>query len=600
MSDQSISIATYSNRDLSIHAITDQQWIVDNYSQVENDTFIYRKFFEKTLTLVRNQDNILPIQGLADSRFKMIHWGDYPTVFAERLAYYTPFETAAIEDFDWKTITQSDKILLVINKKEIQQNNVELLNQISRYRNQIILINLEEIENLVYFSNLPSILQAYESNAVTEDWAAQMVFGGIQAKGALPVSLSGDFLKGLKNASTPIIRFSYMLPKAANMNAEKLGEIEKIMTRAIRKKATPGGQIIAVKSGKVIYYESFGHFTYDKIQPVDNLNLYDLASITKASATTLATMKLYEEGLLDTESQLKQYVTQSEKSPSRNLKIRHLLTHRSGLSANAPIAKYVRIKDTVSTTFKAYFANHNSKKYSVKIAENRYMNQAVQRELWREIYKIRPARKQGYLYSDVNFAIMQNVNESISGKSLDDYLNHNIYNPLGVHRLLFNPLRVYQKHTIVPTILDKKWRHKILQGEVHDETAALLGGVGGNAGLFGNANDLAVIYEMLLNQGTYGGEKIFEPKTIEHFIYKRYSGHRGLGFDRKGAGCYASASKLTFGHSGYTGTCVWADPKNDLIYVFLSNRVHPDPKNKRLIALNTRTLVHRAIYKAIN
>lgn len=597
--EQSTASNVYTNRELTLLSIDDKQWLSANYDRIATDSFLYRQFFEKSLTLVQNKQENLPIKNVEDKRFKVVYWGEFPTNFVERLAYYCQYELSTIENFIWNTITQSDQIFLVLNQKDISKEDFELLEQIYHYRKQIVIVNFEEVQNLLFHTDFPTIVQAYESNAVTQDWTAQLLFGGIQAKGQLPISLSDDFPKGIKNAETSVIRFSYNLPEAAGMDSKRLMDIDKIMARAIRKKAIPGGQVMAIKSGKVVYYESFGHYTYDKSKVVHNLNLYDLASVTKTSATTLAMMRLYDDGLLDTEKRLKDYVPKRSKSPSRNLRIRHLLTHRTGLPPNAPISKYVRIKDTASIVYRGYFATQISDKYSVRIAENRFMNKSVQQELWNTIYKIRPAQKRGYLYSDVNFALLQNATETIAGESMDNYLDRYIYQRLGLNYLTFNPLRKIDKSIIVPTALDKKWRHKVLQGEVHDELAALLGGVGGNAGLFSNANDLAVLYQMLLNNGSYAGEKVFDAATIDHFIYKRYSGHRSLGFDRRGAGCYKGASRQTFGHSGYTGTCVWVDPEDELIYVFLSNRVHPNPKNNKLMRLNTRTLVHRTFYKAM-
>lgn len=597
----SLTDTTYTNRDLTLASITDREWLTVNYDGIATDTFLYRTFFEKSLTLVQNKLGEVPFRDISEQRFKLVYFGNYPAALAERLAYYCDFETIRADAYSWQTITKLDNILLIINQLNIEKENVtDFLEAAYAHKNQVTVVNFEHINNLLYFSKYPTVLQVYESNAVTEDLAVQVLFGGLQAKGILPITLSNDFQKGQGDRNTPIIRLSYTLPEAVKMNPKRLGEIDNIMARAIRKKAIPGGQVMVIKSGQVVHYQSYGYFTYDKIQAVHNLNLYDLASVTKAFGTTLATMKLYDDGLLDVEKTLKDYVPNSQKSPSRNLKIRHLLTHRTGLPPNAPISKYVRIQDTVSATYKAYFASHNSQKYSVKIAENQYMTKQVQAELWQTIYKIRPSRSRNYLYSDVNLALVQGVNEAIAGEAIDAYLDRYVYHRLGLNKLLFNPLRVYQKEFIAPTILDKKWRRCLLQGEVHDEMAALFGGVSGNAGLFANANDLGALSQMLLNKGTYAGEQVFTSKTIEDFIYKKHSGHRALGFDKKGAGCYEGASKETFGHSGYTGTCVWIDPKAELIYIFLSNRVYPDPKNMKLMELDTRRLIHRTIYKALN
>jgi CubicO group peptidase (beta-lactamase class C family) len=598
--DTSLTDTTYANRALSLFSITDKQWLEVHYEQIATDTFLCRTFFEKSLTLVQNKLENIPFKDISEQKFKLVYFGNYPSAFAERLAYYCDFETIKAELYSWETVTESDNILLVINQLNIDKESfADFFEGAYPYKNQITVINFEQIKNLLYCSKYPTVLQIYESNAITQDWAAQLIFGGIQAKGLFPITLSDNFQKGQGDTSTPIIRLRYTLPESVNMNAKRLGDIEKIMARAIRKKAIPGGQVMVIKSGQVVHYQSYGNFTYDKNQAVHNLNLYDVASVTKAFGTTLATMKLYDDGLLDIEKRLKDYVPKSQKSPSRNLKIRHLLTHRTGLPPNAPISKYVRIKDTVSTAYKAYFASHNSKEYPIKIVESQYMSKQVQQELWNEIYKIRPGRSRNYLYSDVNFALIQSVNETISGEKMDKYLDRYIYHRLGLNKLLFNPLKKYSKDFIAPTILDKKWRYGLLQGEVHDEMAALLGGVSGNAGLFANANELGILSQMLLNRGNYAGEEIFSSKTVNDFTAKKYSGHRALGFDKKGAGCYEGASKETFGHSGYTGTCVWIDPQMNLIYIFLSNRVYPDPKNTKLMDLKTRKLVHRAIYKSL-
>lgn len=596
--EQTTITKTYSNRELTLQSIDDTTWLSKYADQIETDTFLYRQFFKKSLTLLQNKHQGLPIRQLKNKQFDVVYWGDFPTIFMERLAYYCRFDFSSIDKFAWNDLSENNQVFLVINQKAISKSDIELIKKIHSYQNQVIIINLETIQNLSYLSDFPTIVQVYESNAVTQDWIAQLLFGGIQAEGKLPVSINNHFPKGIKNATTPVIRLSYNLPEAADMNSNKLKDIDRIMARAIRKKAIPGGQIMAIKSGKVIYYQSFGYFTYDKKKPVHNLNLYDVASITKTAATTLAVMKLYEEGLLDTEKRLKNYIERG-RFPSRNLKIRHLLTHRSGLPSNPFISKYVRIQDTTSAAYQSYFSTHRSDLFSVEITENLFMNESVQNEVWNAIYKTRSLRNRDYLYSDVNFALLQNVTEVISGKSMDTYLNTQVYQPLGLNYLRFRPLEAFEKSMIVPSVLDTKWRHTILQGEVHDELAALFGGVGGNAGLFSNANDLAILHQMLLNNGYYGGEQIFDKSTIDHFIYKKHTGHRGLGFDKKGAGCYKGASRQTFGHSGYTGTCVWVDAEQELIYIFLSNRVYPNPKNDKLMELNTRAKIHKVFYKAI-
>ena len=259
-------------------------------------------------------------------------------------------------------------------------------------------------------------------------------------------------------------------------------------------------------------------------------------------------------------------------------------------------------KNQNSKKHKQYFSTYQNENFPIQITENLFMSSEVEEKLWKDIAKIRPSRKRKYQYSDLNFEILQQFIQTKTKYSLKKYLNQEFYDPLGLHNLTFNPLDSKNKQAIIPTVQDKKWRNKLLKGEVHDETAALLGGVAGHAGLFSNANDLVILGQLLLNKGVYGGKRYLEEETVELFTKRQY-GHRGLGFDvktSKGApGCYTGASKGTFGHSGFTGTCIWIDPIENMVYVFLSNRVHPNPKNKKLIQLKTRERIHRLAYKAL-
>lgn len=588
-----------SNHNLSKLSISDQAWVDENYEQIETDTFVYRTFFEKTLTLVANERQVLPITQPLDRQFKVVYFGEKPIYFENRLAYYAAFQSFSSEEFNWKSVKEEDVIFLVIHQTVLTNKEQSILDKINLYANQIVVLNFENIKNLVYFQSFPTVIQNYEDNLVTQDWSAQLIFGGIQAKGKLPVTISDKFKKGTANAETPIIRLKYTLPEDANMQTEALTKIDKIVNDAIQRKATPSAQIMVIKSNKVVYYQSFGHFEYNKTQKVENLNLYDLASVTKVAATTLAVMKLYEDGWINTEHPLKNYLAESSATPLKFIKLKHLLTHRSGLVQYAPVSQFVRIGDTTNTRYKAFFANKKQEDYTIKINPNMYMKAAVQEKIWQSIWKFHPSAKPKYLYSDINFMLLQKVSETVTNENLDGYVNRHFYQPLGLNYLCFNPLEKIEKTAIVPTSFDKKWRKKLLQGEVNDEVCALFGGVGGHAGLFSNANDVGVLFQMLLNKGNYGGEQVLNAQTIEHFIYDKTSGRRALGFDRKGHGCYKGASSATFGHSGFTGTCVWADPKEDLIYVFLSNRVYPDTNNRRLITLFTREAIHKQIYNSI-
>jgi CubicO group peptidase (beta-lactamase class C family) len=307
--------------------------------------------------------------------------------------------------------------------------------------------------------------------------------------------------------------------------------------------------------------------------------------------------------VLDLNAPIRTYI--SGRSALHYTRIRHLLTHNSGLQSYIPIAKYIYYAKDNGIQCDSIFCTRPLPPYSVQVADGMYLNEVVKARIWKDLFKVKPSKQRTYRYSDLNFVLLQKVIEEQSGRSLDRLLNESIYEPLGLRYLTYQPSRKFDSQHLVPTTQDTAWRRQTLRGHVHDEGAALLGGVAGNAGLFANAQDLAVLFQMLLNGGSYGGRQYFSPATVDKFISKQYKTHRGLGFDkpssRKKYLPYApSASASTFGHTGFTGTCVWADPEQDLIFVLLTNRVHPDKYNKRLVKYDLRARMHQAVYDALD
>jgi CubicO group peptidase (beta-lactamase class C family) len=289
------------------------------------------------------------------------------------------------------------------------------------------------------------------------------------------------------------------------------------------------------------------------------------------------------------------YLPAYQKSGLKYLRLRHLLAHQTGLQANLPIAQWLR-KDDLFQTVK-------SEGYLTAIGKDFYIKNGVREDLLEELEQVRTPRRPFYRYSDVNFLLLQQVVEEVSGQPLDNYLQQYFYDRMGLHRLQFRPGLQIPEEEIVPTEKDKKWRKQVVRGEVHDESALLLGGVAGHAGLFSNARDLAVVFQMLLNQGNYGGQQYLQPATIDKFTSRNGYNYRGFGFDRlaghsKSLQAYG-ASKETFGHTGFTGTCVWADPDNDLVFIFLSNRIYPDKYNNKLQKLGLREHIHKVIYQSL-
>jgi CubicO group peptidase (beta-lactamase class C family) len=586
-----------------------------NFLWVDNsiDTTVKRAFFEETITLASNPKRLIPITNPIMSDYKIIHIGrESRMTFDIRMNSYAWNESRQINRFtndDIKELKKHKLLVITLNDPIVHPRFYKNLKKLNEATN-VILVNFGNLLNLKELDKSYTVVQVYEKNEMTEDLVAQHLFGAIAAKGQLPTHISSSFDYGQGDTTTATNRLAYGMPQDVGINAVKLKEdIDKVMARAIRKKATPGAQILVAKRGKIIFHQSYGYHTYDKEIPVNNSNLYDLASITKVAATTLAMMKLYDEGkITDVNNRLSDYfgemTSDGKRSTIKRLRLRYLLTHRSGLPVGFPILQYVRLKDqSEDSKYWNYFSRTKNDVFNVKITDDLYLKEDLQESVWQDVQRSKVRSRGKFQYSDVNFFILQKLIEQLTNEGLDDYVEERFYEPLGLPTLTYNPLLYFQKSNIIPTAFDKKWRKQLLQGEVQDDAAAFMNGVGGHAGLFGRAEDLAVIGQLLLNGGTYGGERYFKSSTIDYFRGTGHGNHRGLGFDRNPKsnenGCYHGASKDTYGHSGYTGTAFWIDPDNELVYVFLSNRVHTNKDNERLMKLKVREMVHRAVYKAM-
>ncbi len=577
------------------------------------DTTVKRAFFEESLTLPTNPKQLIPISNKQMSDYKIVHIGrEKRPIFDIRMNSYAWSESIQINRLEKEEMKQLEahKLLIITLTDPIVHprfyKNLKKLHETT----PTIIVNFGNVSNLKRLDATYTTVQVYEKNEITEDLTAQLLFGAVQAKGQLPIYISPDFDYGQGDTATVITRMAHGLPQEVGIDVVKLEkEIDKIVARAIRKEAMPGCQIAVAKRGKLIFSRSYGYHTYDNQTPVRNSNIYDLASITKVAATTLAMMKLYDEGkITDINNRLSDYfgekTNRGERLTIKNIRLRYLLTHRSGLPASFPILDYVRLKDkSKESKYWNYFSEQKKGAYKVQITDNLYLNPAFQGEVWHDVQRSKVSSRGKFKYSDLNFFILQKLIEKLSETPLDKYVSTHFYQRMSLPTLTFQPLHHFQKMNIVPTEQDKKWRNALLQGEVHDEAAAFMGGVAGHAGLFGRAEDLAVIGQMLLNGGEYGGQRFLKKETIDYFTNSGHGNYRGLGFDRNPKsndnGCYHGASKDAFGHSGYTGTCFWIDPDNELVYVFLSNRVHPDKKNDKLMKMKVREMVHRAVYKAM-
>lgn len=458
----------------------------------------------------------------------------------------------------------------------------------------VVVVHFGALSGLQSTNSSLTILHLPERNEWSEDLAAQALFGAMPIEGKLPRAINSEFRLG-SGLRLPQTRLQYAMPEVVGIDHNRLARLDEMVLQGISRRAMPGGQLLIAKAGKIIYEKSFGYHTYGHTEEVSNSDVYDLASLTKAVGTTLAVMRLQDQGKINLSDRLKSYLGQYDQSGIKHLRIQHLLAHHSGLQANLPVSAMMNTPDPLSSTQDAT--------YNWPLGKNLFLNARLRSDLLTEIKTVSIDRKPGLRYSDINFVLLQQVVESASHQTIDQYLQQNFYGPMGLHRIGYKPTQQWPLSDIVPTAIDNKWRGGLIHGYPHDEGAFLLGGVAGNAGLFGNAADVAAVFQMLLNGGQYNGREFFKKATVDYFTRPNGYNYRALGFDRLSGGygevLQAGASALTFGHTGFSGVCAWADPENELIFVFLTNRIHPSPDNEKFLQMKLRSRIHREIYEAL-
>ena len=406
-----------------------------------------------------------------------------------------------------------------------------------------------------------------------------------------------------------------------------LAAIDSIAKDGIQNKVYPGCQVLVLKDGKPVYNRCFGYLTYKKSEKVIPTTMYDLASLSKTTGTLLAVMKLYDDKKLSLTDKASMYLPFLRGTDKENITITELLFHESGLVASLPF--YKMVIEQIKTKHKKKSSSHKRNKennqdagvtviykdgwvsriysddYTIHVAENFYVNNRFHDEAMQMIARSRLNAKV-YCYSDVNFMLLKEIVESISGKTLNVFLNDGFYTPMKLDYLTYLPLQSHKKDEIAPTLENDVLRGKMLQGYVHDDSAAFMGGISGNAGLFADAADVAKVYQMILNGGEIDGIRYISKETCRVFTTTTsLSGRRGLGYDKpvptnpRINPCCISAPNTVFGHTGYTGTCCWVDPINKLVFVFLSNRVYPNDAVNKLSKMQIRSKIQEVIYQSI-
>jgi beta-N-acetylhexosaminidase len=460
---------------------------------------------------------------------------------------------------------------------------------------------------LKFYEGLSNIICAYEDDPISQRVAPQLIFGALPAKGRLPVTASSRFKAGTGFDTPYLGRLGYSMPEDVGMISSVLARIDQIAEDAIAHGATPGCQVLVAKNGKIIFEKGYGYLTYDKIDPVTDETVYDVASLTKTAATLQAIMFLEGKGQLDLNKKASDYLPEMRKTNKSNMGLRDILTHQAGLIPFIPYWRYTVDDFGVKPTF---YHTLSDSIFIGEVAKGLYAPRAMNDSLWKwtldsELRK--PTRKNtyDYRYSDLSFYILYQLAETLLNQDLSEFLEQNFYKPLGSSVLGFRPLCRIPENLIAPTEDDNYFRKQLIRGTVHDPGAAMRGGVAGHAGLFSNAHNLAKLFQMNLQDGHYGGIQYIAPGVVEKFSKKQFpSNRRGLGWDKPTVGesfhvTSRFASKRTYGHTGFTGTAAWIDPEFDLVFIFLSNRIYPDAGNIKLIKNNVRTRIHDVVYEAM-
>ncbi|MEQ8714192.1 MAG: serine hydrolase [Cyclobacteriaceae bacterium] len=561
---------------------------------------------QKSLVARNGTHSHLPLTNLADNYFASLSRdNEVGEIFRNGLERYTHIEhfelTQAPSEKLESSISQFDWILVDLTDQSAGSSWVAFINRLSK--SQYVAAYIDDVDVLAKLSENVAIIWNYESVPLAYDLVTQAFFGALDVDGVLPVDISSALERETSDKLRGIKRLKYGFPELSGMNTSKLSAIDGVMQEAIKEGATPGAQIMVVKNSRVVYEKSFGYQTYDSLRPINKHTLYDIASVSKVAGTLQAIMFLVERKAISLDDPIYKYFPELEGQAKGDMVIREILAHQAGLPAYYPFWR--KTMDKQRDFSDEYYREQMIPEFDQPVVPGLYMRQGVTDSLWNWIISddIRLADEPEYRYSDIGFMLLKRLADNILNQPMDDFLKQNIYDPIGIDRLAYNPLCIFDRFNIAPTEQDHYYRNSTIWGNVHDQNAAFVGGVAGHAGIFSNSNELAKLLQMHLNKGYYGGYEYFKQETVEEFIKPHFLGNRrGLGWDKpsdKVDNTSKYCSDATFGHTGFTGTAVWVDPEEELIYIFLSNRTYPDAGNGKLIQMNVRTKIQDIIYESI-
>ncbi len=576
------------------------------------------KLVENSITMVKNDNQILPLKNLDKNKIAYVQIGKNDNAtFLKRLRDYTKIDVIYDKNLSavLNKLKNYETVIISFHTSKgayasykIPDLDLVKLQEIARTKKVVldVFASPYSLLKIKSFTNIDAVLVSYQNTALAQDISAQMIFGALDIKGKLPVSIKEDFPVGFGLYASGIKRLGYSIPEAVGLDSKKLERIDSIAEVVIDEKMAPGLQVLVARHGKIVYRKSFGYYTYDAKKKVNNQSIYDLASVTKILGGLPMVMKAEEEGKFTLNNQLGDLMPVLKKSNKDTITVKEALSHYAKLKPYIPYYKAL-VEGEHNEPMAKYFRHEPSKKFSIKVASKLYLRTDYQDTIYKLIAETEQRKELKYVYSGLPFYLFKDYIEKEYKLPFDVLNNQNFYAPLGATTLTYNPLDKFPKTQIIPTEKDDFFRHQLLQGYVHDEGAAMMGGVSGNAGLFANANDVAKMMQMYMQKGYYGGKTYLKPETIDLFnqrYFEAEGNRRGLAFDKpqlddKSKATCGCTSFKSFGHSGYTGTYTFADPETEIVYVFLSNRVYPTRKNNKLGKENIRTKVQGLIQEAI-
>ncbi len=593
----------------------------------ETSQELVRELSEASVTVVRNDGNVLPFGPVDNARIASVTVGaGVGTPFQKMMSRYAPVRHYIFENKpnSEKEITEMLEYLapyeaVVVGVHDINNSprrrhgissgTADFVTQLQAQGKKVVLCLFGTPYSIKFFPQTTALICANDDNETTEQVTSQILFGALPALGRLPVSVA-DYKPGTFAETSVLDRISYGTPESVGMDGRMLQKIDEIAADAINQQVFPGCQVVVARKGKIVYSKGYGTIDYRNGGPVTPETIFDVASVTKVSATLQAVMWLYDRQKLDLDQKAAFYLPELRGTNKQNCTIRDLLVHRAGL-----VSFYPKLWANTMTggggLLPDYYSATRDTTYQLQVAPKLFAKSMLRDSVWKWVIESPMSARRdkagrfAYVYSDLGFLTLQKVVEKLTGQPMDIFVYKTFYEPMGLSTLGFNPLRRFPAERIAPTEQDYRFRSQLLQGTVHDQMAAIQGGVSGHAGLFGTATDLATLMQMDLWRGKYGGRQYFQSGTVPAFTrLADEASHRGLGWDKvpaSGNSVYVSdkASATSFGHSGFTGAVVWTDPDEELVFVFLSNRIHPDMENRGISTHRTRRKIHDIIYDSI-